>query len=202
MQLLVVLAIICPMLFCGGMIKSVQASEATPTVKAVLDQAMEIQTRADLAGEDKRPERRRLIGKLIQGSFIFSEMAKDALKENWDRLAAGQRSEFQRLFSQLFQDSYTRMVLNFLQRESIDYKGETAESQGMLVKTVILRANEHIPVDYHLIQQSGRWLIRDVDIDGVSIVENYRNTFRQVIRSSSFEGLLNKMRLQTKALQD
>jgi phospholipid transport system substrate-binding protein len=202
MRLLVVLAIICSILFCGGMVKSVQASEATPTVKAVLDQAMEIQTRPDLAGEDKRPERKRLIGKLILDSFIFSEMARDALKENWDRLATNQRSEFQRLFSQLFQDSYTRMVLNFLQRESIEYKGETAESPGMLVKTVILRANEHIPVDYHLIQKSGRWLIRDVDIDSVSIVENYRNTFRQVIRSSSFDGLLNKMRLQARVLQD
>jgi phospholipid transport system substrate-binding protein len=202
MRLLVVLGIICPMLLWGAMVKPVQASEATPMVKTVLDRAMEIQTRPDLAGEDKRPERRRLIRKLILDSFIFSEMARDALKENWDRLAPNQRSEFQRLFSDLFQDSYTRMVLNFLQQESIDYKGETAESPGMLVKTVILRANEHIPVDYHLVAKSGRWLIRDVDIDGVSIVENYRNTFRQVIRTSSFDGLLNKMRLQSRVLQD
>jgi phospholipid transport system substrate-binding protein len=57
-------------------------------------------------------------------------------------------------------------------------------------------------VDYHLAHKSGRWLIRDVDIDGVSIVENYRDTFRNVIVSSSFDGLLKKMRLQSRAIQD
>jgi phospholipid transport system substrate-binding protein len=178
------------------------AGEPTSAVKAVLDQAMEIQTRADLSGEAKRAERVRLIRRLIVDNFAFAEMARETIKDRWDHISPGQRSEFQNLFSELFQDSYTRMVLNFLQQENIDYPGERAESSGTLVRTVIVRANEHIPVDYHLAHQSGRWLIRDVDIDGVSIVENYRDTFRNVIVSSSFDGLLKKMRLQSRAIQD
>ena len=178
------------------------AGEPTAAVKAVLDRAMEIQTRADLSGEAKRAERVRLIRRLIVDSFAFSEMARETIKDRWDRLSSGQRSEFQNLFSELFQDSYTRMVLNFLQQENIDYPGESAESAGTLVRTVIVRANEHIPVDYHMAHKSARWMIRDVDIDGVSIVENYRDTFRNVIVSSSFDGLLKKMRLQSRAIQD
>jgi phospholipid transport system substrate-binding protein len=178
------------------------AGEPTAAVKAVLDRAMEIQTRADLSGEAKRAERVRLIRRLIVDSFAFAEMARETIKDRWGQISPGQRSEFQNLFSELFQDSYTRMVLNFLQQENIDYPGESAESAGTLVRTVIVRANEHIPVDYHLAHQSGRWLIRDVDIDGVSIVENYRDTFRNVIVSSSFDGLLKKMRLQSRAIQD
>ena len=178
------------------------AGEPTAAVKAVLDRAMEIQTRADLSGEAKRAERVRLIRRLIVDNFAFAEMARETIKDRWDHLSAGQRSEFQNLFSELFQDSYTRMVLNFLQQENIDYPGESAESAGTLVRTVIVRANEHIPVDYHMAHKSGRWMIRDVDIDGVSIVENYRDTFRNVIVSSSFDGLLKKMRLQSRAIQD
>ena len=178
------------------------AGEPTTAVKAVLDRAMEIQTRADLSGEAKRAERVRLIRRLIVDNFAFAEMARETVKDRWGQLSTGQRSEFQNLFSELFQDSYTRMVLNFLQQENIEYPGESAESAGTLVRTVIVRANEHIPVDYHLAQKSGRWLIRDVDIDGVSIVENYRDTFRNVIVSSSFDGLLKKMRLQSRAIQD
>jgi ABC-type transporter MlaC component len=41
-----------------------------------------------------------------------------------------------------------------------------------------------------------------VDIDGVSVVENYRDTFHRVIATSSFDGLLKKMRLQSRAIQD
>jgi phospholipid transport system substrate-binding protein len=178
------------------------AGEPTTAVKAVLDRAMEIQTRSDLSGEAKRAERVRLIRRLIADNFAFSEMARETIKDRWDHLSSGQRSEFQSLFSELFQDSYTRMVLNFLQQENIDYPGESTESAGTLVRTVIVRANEHIPVDYHMARKSGRWLIRDVDIDGVSVVENYRDTFRNVIVSSSFDGLLKKMRLQSRAIQD
>jgi len=201
MRLFLILGI-CVSLFWGIGSTQARAGEPTSAVTAVLDRAMEIQTRVDLSGEAKRPERVGLIRRLIADNFAFSEMARETIRGSWDHLGPQQRSEFQNLFSELFQDSYTRMVLNFLQQENIEYPGESAESAGMLVKTVIMRANEHIPVDYHMVRKSGRWLIRDVDIDGVSVVENYRDTFHRVIATSSFDGLLKKMRLQSRAIQD
>lgn len=173
---------------------------ATAGVKQILDRAMEIQTRPDLAGEANRKERARLIQKLIADNFLSEQMAKDSLRGNWGKLSAGQRSEFQGLFIVLFQDSYTRMVLNFLQQENIEYKGESSSPKGKLVKTVIMRSNEHIPVDYHAAQSGGRWMIQDVEIDGVSIVDNYRKTFDRSIRTGSVDNLLQRMRVQKQAL--
>jgi phospholipid transport system substrate-binding protein len=201
MRLFLILGI-CASLFWGVGSTQARAGEPTSAVKAVLDRAMEIQTRVDLSGEAKRPERVGLIRRLIADNFAFSEMARETIRKSWDHLGSQQRSEFQNLFSELFQDSYTRMVLNFLQQENIEYPGESVESTGMLVKTILMRANEHIPVDYHMVRKNGRWLIRDVDIDGVSVVENYRDTFHRVIATSSFDGLLKKMRLQSRAIQD
>ena len=182
-----------------GMAASTSGSAA---VKSVLDKAMDIQTRPDLQGEAHVKERTRLIRQVISENFAAEEMAKESLKDNWDKLSPTQRAEFQKLFTSLFQDSYTRMVLNFLQKETVEYRPESPENKGVKVPTTIMRANEHIPVDYHLIQKNGRWLIGDVDIDGVSIVENYRNTFRRVIQTSSFDNLLQKMRLQSQAIQE
>ncbi len=171
-------------------------------VKSVLDKAMEIQTRPDLEGDAHRAERARLVRQIISENFLPQEMARESVKDQWDKISAAQRSEFQSLFTVLFQDSYTRMVLNFLKKENIEYSAESPEPGGMRVGTVIMRTNEHIPVDYHLIQKEGRWFIRDVDIDGVSIVDNYKNTFRRVIATSSFGDLLEKMRVQKKAIGD
>jgi phospholipid transport system substrate-binding protein len=176
---------------------------AMAQVKSVLDRAMEIQTRPDLEGEAHRKTRARLVRELISESFLTEDMARESIPGTWGRVSAGQRSDYTRLFSSLFQDSYTRMVLNFLQRETIEYPGETqAKNKGVLVQTVIMRANEHIPVNYNMIQKSGRWLIRDVEIDGVSIVENYKGSFSRVIKSSSFDALLERMRLQARAATD
>jgi phospholipid transport system substrate-binding protein len=177
------------------------AATGSATVKSVLDKAMDIQTQPDLQGESNVKKRAGMIRQIISENFDAEEMARQSLKENWDKLTPGQRSEFQKIFTGLFQDSYTRMVLNFLQREKVEYRQESPENKGVKVPTTIMRANEHIPVDYHLIQKGGRWLITDVDIDGVSIVENYRNTFGRVIQSSSFDNLLQKMRLQSQAIQ-
>jgi len=177
-------------------------ASGSAAVKSVLDKAMDIQTRPDLHGEAQVKERTRLIRQLISENFAAEEMAKESLKDSWDKLSPAQRTEFQKLFTSLFQDSYTRMVLNFLQKETVEYGQESTENKGVKVPTTIMRANEHIPVDYHLIQKNGRWLIADVDIDGVSIVENYRSTFRRVIQTSSFDNLLQKMRLQSQAIQD
>ncbi|MGV8075444.1 MAG: phospholipid-binding protein MlaC [Syntrophobacteraceae bacterium] len=180
-----------------------ESGNATAAVRSVLEKAMEIQTRQDLSGDTHRHERSKLVRQLIADNFLASDMAKESLKENWDKLSPKERNEFQQLFSELFQDSYTRMVLNFLQKENIEYNGESPGPKGVCVKTVIMRANEHIPVDYHLLEKKkGNWLIRDVEIDGVSIVDNYRSSFRSVIQKSSFEGLLQKMRTQSLALRE
>lgn len=178
---------------------SAQEAGAQPAVKNVLDRAMEIQTKAELQGDANRKERARLIRLLISESFLAEEMARESIAENWDKLSAKQRSEFSSVFKDLFQDSYTRMVLNFMQKETIEYKGESPTSGGVQVRTVIMRAAEHIPVDYKMERKNNNWYIRDVDIDGVSIVGAYKDKFRVVIKKDSFDGLMKSMKLQRQA---
>lgn len=173
---------------------------ATADVSQVLNRAMEIQTRQDLAGEANRDARGKLIRKLIAENFLADEMARESLKNYWGSLSSTQQAEYRQLFSTLFQGSYTRMVLNFLQQENVEYRGESADGKGRVVKTVIMRPNEHIPVDYHVVLKDGRWMIRDVEIDAVSIVENYGNSFDRVIRRTSVSELLKRMRTQKQVL--
>jgi phospholipid transport system substrate-binding protein len=179
-----------------------ESGGATALVKSVLEKAMDIQTRPELQGTEHRKERSTQTRKLIADNFLSSEMAKESLQEYWEKLSTTQRQQYQELFSGLFQDSYTRMVLNFLKRETVEYPEETPEGKFVKVRTIIMRTNEHIPVDYILEQKNGRWLIRDVIIENVSVVENYRNTFGRVIRTQSFEVLMQRMRIQKKAGED
>jgi phospholipid transport system substrate-binding protein len=176
------------------------AGEPTTVVQDILNQAMDIQSRPELQGAEHREERFQAIKKLIAEYFLTVEMAQDSLDRYWDELTPEQRSEFEEIFSDLFQNSYTTMVLNFLKKETIECKEEKPADHAVEVRTLILRANEHIPVDYFLVQKKGRWLIQDVEIDGVSIVGNYRNAFHRVIVNESFHSLLKKMRIQRQAV--
>ncbi len=176
------------------------AGAETPTayVRGVLDKTMTVQNDASLDAK----ARSRAIHQIIAQSFDFPLMAKDTLGATYGQISAGQRQQFTHTFDYLFQDSYSRMVLNFLKRENIQYGQERQEGGGQArVDTTIVRTNDTIPVTYLMHSASGGWLLYDVVVDGVSILENYRNEFGRVIRSNSFGFLLNRMEEKRRATE-
>jgi phospholipid transport system substrate-binding protein len=174
-------------------------SGATALVRSVLDKAMDIQTNSATQGPEHRKERAELIRKLISENFLTEEMARESLKDHWGKLSAGQRQQYLPLFTAIFVDSYTRRVLDFLKRENIEYPGEIAEGKDIKVQTVLMRPNEHIPVDYIVRQTGHKWMIRDVIIDGVSTVETYQNAFDRFLGTKPFSDLIHSMSIQIKA---
>jgi phospholipid transport system substrate-binding protein len=176
------------------------AGEPTDQVQTMLKEVMAVQVDPQLQGNSFRGKRRELIKKIIAKNFEFDQMAEGALRSYWKELDEKQRAAFKDIFRDLFQDSYTRLVLDFLKEEKILYNGEEAQQQGTMVKTVIFRPQEQIPVDYILTPEKARWLVRDVRIDGVSIVENYQKSFARVIKRESYDALLKKMQLQQQAI--
>lgn len=201
MKIGIVLILIAAFLFAGSQHSRAQTGPATDTVRHVLDEAISIQTDPSLQGQQFRGERRAAIKKLIIANFCFDDMARQVLISSWEGLSSSTRSEFKTLFQDLFLESYARLVLDFLKNEKVLYTGEDVRNGTAVVKTTIYRINEQIPVDYSVMKVEEKWLVRDVRIDGVSIVENYRNAFSRLIKQQSFEGLLQKMRTQQKAIQ-
>jgi phospholipid transport system substrate-binding protein len=173
------------------------AGPPTAYVRGILDQVMGIQNDAALSTQ----ARAEAIHKIIARNFDFALMAKDSLGSTYERLSGGQRQEFTQTFSYLFQDSYTRLVINFLKKENIQYGRELPEGDKARVDTAIVRTNENIPVTYLMHTAPQGWILYDVIVDGISILQNYKTQFAQVIRTKSFEFLLTKMQEQRRAIQ-
>ena len=176
----------------------------TPTgkVRSILNEIMAIQTNPKLEGKQNLEKRRLAIKHVIATNFDQNAMAQRALGDYWHKLNSSQRAQFKKVFEDLFQDSYTRLVLNFLKQETIRYNNEKGGHEKATVSTTIMRTNDKIGVNYFLSTVNRNWLVDDVTIDGVSIVGNYQNAFSRVIRTQSFESLLQKMRLQQKAVAE
>jgi phospholipid transport system substrate-binding protein len=184
---------------CCASISPAWAQSPTDFIRGVMNKVMAIQTDPAMAGSAHEAQRGQLIHQIIEQTFDFHEMARDALGSAYGQLSGGQRQEFTTTFSYLFQDSYTRMVLKFLQKENITYNRESAEGGKARVDTTIVRANESIPVTYLMHQVHGSWLLYDVNVDGVSILNNYRTQFSQAIRTKGFGFLLERMKKQRQA---
>jgi phospholipid transport system substrate-binding protein len=176
---------------------------AAPTafVKGIMDEVLAIQTNPALQGPAHEAARGQAIRRVIQKSFDFPFMAQDSLGGAYDRLSAGQRQEFLRVFSSLFQASYTNMVLRFLKQETVKYGKESGGGKQVRVDTSLVRTNDTIQVDYLLHPKNGGWLLYDVVVDGVSILDKYKSGFAREIQSGSFDSLLGKMKTQLKAVE-
>jgi phospholipid transport system substrate-binding protein len=192
-------------LFCISLLTyriALGAAEAPQArVKAILDEVLAVQNNPQLQGQEHRAQRRIQIKKIIARNFYFEDMARESLGAHWEKLNAGQKKEFIGLFQDLFQDSYTKLVLDFLKKEKILYQKEETKGDKAQVNTMMVRTNENIPVDYSLVMVQGKWLVRDVAIDKVSIVRNYEKSFTRTIQRESYESLLKKMRQQQKAIE-
>ncbi len=178
---------------------SVGASDGKPVdlVRDTLDRALRILNDPALQGPEKKTARTQQVQKLIASRFNYAEMAERSLDSHWVKLTPEQRQTFVALFGELFERSYSRLVLNSLPDQQIIYAGETVNGTRALVKTVVVdKRGDRMPVDYQLRRPKAQWELFDVVIDGVSIVNNYHSQFNKIIQTSSFDDLVKKMRIK------
>jgi phospholipid transport system substrate-binding protein len=128
-------------------------------------------------------------------SFDFREMARESLGTHWGKLTPAQRDEFIELFGSLFERSYNRLVLRFLGERNTIYGTESIQQDRATVATTLVsKQDARLPVDYRLVRHNEQWAIYDVAIDGVSLAMNYRAQFSKILRSSSFDALVQRIR--------
>jgi phospholipid transport system substrate-binding protein len=66
------------------------------------------------------------------------------------------------------------------------------------VQSEVLRSSKSIPIHYRMILENGEWKVYDVVIEGVSLVQNYRSQFREILANKPPEDLLKMLREKTR----
>ncbi|HSM74380.1 MAG TPA: ABC transporter substrate-binding protein [Desulfobacterales bacterium] len=142
---------------------------------------------------EQRQAQRDIIWGVTRDIFDFTEMAKRALALNWRAFSPPQRKEFTELFSELTAHSYLEQIKGTYTGLAVEFLGEEMLSgDKAMVKTKVRREQVETPVDYRMLQNGGRWLVYDVNIEGVSLVQNYRTQFREILAKETPEQLIQK----------
>lgn len=128
--------------------------------------------------------------------FDFSEMARRSLGSHWRRRTAEEREEFTRLFGALLENTYTNRIAAF-RSQRVHFTGEEVDGRYARVDTRIVdHEGRRFDLDYrlHRVEATGKWLIYDIVIQDISLVNNYRAQFNRVINRRSYESLMTKLR--------
>lgn len=162
------------------------AGEPTDTLKARIDRVLVLLEEAG----DRRAE----IRKVAEEIFDFEEMSRRALGPHWNARTAEERREFVTLFTDLLERSYLARVESG-RGGKVLYTGEAATGNEATVRTRIVTAQRtEVPVDYRLHRKGERWQVYDVNVEGISLINNYRSQFNSVIQSSSYPALVERLR--------
>lgn len=164
-------------------------------IRETLDAVSTVFRDPELQGPDREAQRRQRVQSVIADTFDFPAMARESLGPYWATLGAAQREEFVRAFGDFFQHSYTRLVLKFLGEREAVYGAESVEGERAAVETTLRsKAGEGLPVLYRLTSDGRRWAVLDVVVDGISLTQNFQRQFDRIIRRSSFDELLQRIR--------
>ena len=188
----VLLAVVC--LIVSLLAQSAYAGEPTEQMKQSIDRVLAVLKNKSLKGPEKTAERRAAIRKIVYGRFDFREMSKRALALHWKKRTPKERKEFVSLFAKLLEATYIGKIERYSD-EKIVYVDESVDDGYAEVRTrIITKTGSGIPINYLLLKEGAKWMVYDVKVEGISLVENYRTQFEEIISAGSYDELVSKLK--------
>jgi phospholipid transport system substrate-binding protein len=138
-----------------------------------------------------------VINKYILPYVDFNEMSTwVAGRKAWTSASQGTRDEFVRQFKTLVVRTYAT-ALNSYSNEVVEFVPQNIDTskKRIQIASYIKRPNkEKIRVDYRLIQHGNSWLVYDVIIEGVSILQGFQAQFSDKIRNQGLAPVIKEIK--------
>lgn len=166
------------------------AANVTPSdrVKETVEQVMVVLKDQSLDKHDRRDQ----VKEIVRKRFDYESMSQVILATNWREASLSQREQFITLFRELLEQTYFSAIDNY-SNQSVRMGRERTKGKLADVQTFIVAANKELMVSYKMRFRNDDWYAYDVAVDGVSLVSNYRTSFRNLVKNKGMDGLLAEL---------
>jgi phospholipid transport system substrate-binding protein len=165
------------------------------TVNRVLDVLRDPSLKSPTAKETKK-EKLRVIYKDM---FDEMEFSRRTLTRNWNKFSPDQRLEFVDLFEKVLEKTYIDKIMDHPNEKIVFYKETMVSENQAEIQSKIITSSKEIPIFYRMILKDGKWKVYDVVVENVSLVQNYRTQFNEILAGNTPEQLLEILRKKVKA---
>jgi len=144
----------------------------------------------------------KLIDEKVAPYVDFERMTRLAVGRGWRDATPVQRDALTREFRTLLVRTYSGAMSRVTdhQVKMRPFRAEPADAD-VIVRTQVAPSNgDAIELDYRLEKTGAGWKIYDVTILGVSLVENFRNSFASEISQGGVDGLIKVLTERNKQL--
>jgi phospholipid transport system substrate-binding protein len=130
--------------------------------------------------------------------FDEFEFSRRTMARNWAKLNTAQQAEFVVLFEQVLEKAYIDKILDYSNEKVDFYKEDMTSDTKAEIQTKIVTSSKEVPIFYRVILKDGKWRVFDVVVENVSLVQNYRTQFNDILANKTPEQLLEILRKKVK----
>lgn len=148
-----------------------------------------------LLREKDSPARQQKFSQKLNATVDFRELAARALGKYWEEQPPENQQEFLDLLQQLLEANYRDKLIGKRLDEdyTIDYRDERTSGNLAVVDTRVKWDKHSKPVSYKLIKKEADWVVFDIVIDDISLLETYRDSYTNIIRKKGWDELIKRM---------
>lgn len=175
--------------FAKGALASAPASsaaEAKEILSLHIDRVIDLLKSPEFTAPATRNNQIEKINAEILDVFDFEEFSARTIGKKWLGFTPEQQKEFINAFSDLLSATYLEKMDKY-DGQKVNYTGSRTSSDGKKVEiqTTVDSSGKEIPVFYQMLNKqlhNNPWVVYDVKIEGMSLVENYRSQFSDIFK--------------------
>lgn len=142
-----------------------------------------------------------LIEAKVLPHFNFIHMTQLAVGKNWKSADAGQKKQLADEFHVLLVRTYAKALTEY-RNQTVDFKPfkmTPGNAEAKVSSQVMQSGGKSIGLDYYLEKLPAGWKIFDIEIDGISLVTNYRSSFASEVSRGGIAGLIKSLEAKNSA---
>jgi phospholipid transport system substrate-binding protein len=181
---------------------AVRAQTQTPREQfsAYTEQILTVLRDTSLREIDSPEKLQAAVRKTAIRMFGVTEAARAALGAHWEARTPAEQDDFTDLLADFLEAAY---IVQLQKQGSLKlrYVAETIDDDRAAVRLKVLTQRDiDVDIEARLVRRGERWLIADVRLAGVSVVENYRAQFDRIIRRSGYAEVVRLLQARRDAL--
>lgn len=173
--------------------------EAVKTIQKTIESILGVIVNSDREDASAQKAIRKEIHKILLAAIDVNNVAALTLGAyRKPKFSDAEFKAFVAVFSNLLFSTYISHLEKYTEEKVhiIEVKEKKTRAGSMpkvMVLTKIISEDRETPMNYSMFQRDGKWLIYDLQIEGVSLVQNYRSQFREILRKDSAQDLIERM---------
>ena len=134
--------------------------------------------------------------------FNFTHMTQLAMARDWRVANPAQQKSLTDEFRTLLVRTYSKALTEY-KNQTIDFKPFTLKNGETDVKVrsqIIQPGAKPISLDYYMEMLPQGWKVYDIEVSGISLVTNYRDSFATEVRNNGIDGLITSLQAKNNSL--